>query len=223
MPATFTVYLHTNMPTNGEKPWKKAERPADVKQTDSTHGEKETQSSNEESLPKPQGIGMAVALDWGLAVQILVTPFLTSAPGNLSLFKSLKLSQPLLTGLLLLISLPFVALIGIFGEGVRRGWQWTRPIQIVFNTLLTVGGLVQLFSVWQSVKTGNYWPLATSVILLIFSPLIAWRMSRPTTAKWFATVTSAQARKRHGGVWPWLILIWSIVGGILQTLASIKR
>lgn len=193
-----------------------------LKKTDSTQDEKETQSPNEEALPAPQGIGMAVAFDWGLAVQILVTPFLTPSPGNLSFFKSLKLGQPLLTGLLLLISLPFAALIGIFGEGVRRGWRWTRPIQIGFNALLTVGGIVQLFSVWQSVKTGNYWPVVTSVILLIFSPLITWRLSRPATAKWFATVTSIQARKRHGGAWPWLILIWSVVGGILQTIAALK-
>lgn len=201
------------MHTNGENPLKK---------TGSSHDEKEIQSPNEEALPAPQGIGMAVAFDWGLAVQILVTPFLTLSPGNLSFFKSLKLSQPLLTGLLLLISLPFVALIGIFGEGVRRGWRWTRPLQVGFNALLTVGGLVQLFSVWQSVKVGNYWPIVTSVILLIFSPLITWRMSRPATAKWFANVTSTQARKRHGGAWPWLILIWSIVGGILQTIAALK-
>ena len=191
-----------------------------MKQTNNTHGEKTTQSSNE--LPKPQGIGMAVAFDWGLVVQILVTPFIAPELSSISFFKSLKLSQPLLIALSLLISLPFAALVAIFGEGIRRGWRWTRPIQLAFNVLLFLGGIASLFRVWQSVKIGNYWPVVTSVILLIFSPLIAWRLSRPSTAKWFATVTSKQARQRHGGAWPWLILIWSIVGGILQAIAALK-
>jgi len=35
-------------------------------------------------------------------------------------------------------------------------------------------------------------------------------------------VTSSEARKRHGGAWPWLILIWSIVGGVLQAIAATR-
>ena len=165
---------------------------------------------------------MAVAFDWGLAVQIAVTPLLMQNLDNISIVKSLKLSQPLATALFVLISLPFAALLAIFGEGIRRGWRWTRPVQIVANTLGFFGGIATLFSVVQGSKTGNYWPTVTAVILLIFSPLIAWRMSRPATAKWFANVTSAEARQRHGGLWPWLILIWSIVGGVLQAIAAMK-
>jgi hypothetical protein len=56
--------------------------------------------------------------------------------------------------------------------------------------------------------------------LLIFSPLIAWRLSRPVTKQWFATVNSKDARRRHGGLWPWLILLWAIAGGVLQAIAS---
>ena len=36
------------------------------------------------SLPQPQGIGMAVAFDWGLAVQTLITPFLPLLLSGLS-------------------------------------------------------------------------------------------------------------------------------------------
>jgi hypothetical protein len=122
----------------------------------------------------------------------------------------------------LLISLPFAALLAVFGEGVRCGWRWTRPIQVVFNTLVSFGGFFALYSLWQGSKQGNYWSVVTVIILFIFSPLIAWRLSRPVTKQWFATVTSSEARKRHGGAWPWLILIWSIVGGVLQAIAAMK-
>ncbi len=202
---------------------KDAKHPVRVKQVESsTDKVKANQPSAQEVLPNPQGIGMAVAFDWGLAVQIAVAPLLMQNLDNISIVKSLKLSQPLATTLFVLISLPFAALLAIFGEGIRRGWRWTRPVQIVANTLGFFGGIATLFNVVQSSKTGNYWPTVTSVILLIFSPLIAWRMSRPATAKWFANVTSAEARQRHSGLWPWLILTWSIVGGILQAIAATK-
>ena len=183
---------------------------------------KDVQLQDEEALPKPQGIGMAVAFDWGLAVQIAVTPFIMQNPGNIGFFKSLKLSQPLATALLFLLSLPFAALLAIFGEGIRRGWRWTRPVQIVFNSLGILGGIATIFTVLRGAKVGNYWSVVTAVILLVFSPLIAWRMSRPATAKWFTRVTSTEARQRHSGAWPWLILVWSIVGGVLQALAALK-
>lgn len=202
---------------------KNAKHPVQIKQGESsTDKVKATPSSEQEALPNPQGIGMAVAFDWGLAVQIAVAPLLMQNLDNISIIKSLKLGQPLATTLFVLISLPFAALLAIFGEGIRRGWRWTRPVQIVANTLGFFGGIATLFNVVQGSKTGNYWPTVTAVILLIFSPLIAWRMSRPATAKWFANVTSAEARQRHGGLWPWLILIWSIVGGVLQAIAATK-
>ena len=206
-----------------KKTLKDAKHPVRVKQGESsTTKVKATPSSEQEVLPNPRGIGMAVAFDWGLAVQIAVAPLLMQNLDNISIVKSLKLGQPLATILFVLISLPFAALLAIFGEGIRRGWRWTRPVQIVANALGFFGGIATLFNVVQGSKTGNYWPTVTAVILLIFSPLIAWRMSRPATAKWFANVTSAEARQRHGGLWPWLILIWSIVGGVLQAIAATK-
>ena len=178
--------------------------------------------ASKQSDPQPQGIGMAVAFDWGLAVQILVLPFLPLFLGNASFFKALKLSPTLTIVVSSLLSLPFAALVVIFGEGLRRGWRWTRPIQMGFNLLLFLVGFTSLASLWQGSKEGNYWPLVPTIILLIFSPLIAWRLSRPATKQWFATVDSAAARKRHGGLWPWLILLWAIAGGLLQAIASVK-
>ena len=141
---------------------------------------------------------MAVAFDWGLSVQLLATPFLSLMPGVSSPFNRFNLNPTLTTLVSILIVLPFAALIAIFGEGIRRGWKWTRPIQIIFNTLGFLGGFATLVNVWQSSKQGNYWPVVTAVILLIFSPLIAWRLSRPRTARWFVTVKSREARRRYG-------------------------
>jgi len=177
----------------------------------------------EGTLPAPQGIGMAVAFDWGLAVQILVMPVVAIFLGQPSFLKPLKLGAALTTTLSIALSLPFFALLAIFGEGIRRGWKWARPVQIVCNTLGFIGGLFTLPSLWQSGRAGNYWPLVTSVILVIFSPLIAWRMSRRATRIWFAKVTGTAARKRHGGLWPVWIAIWAIVGGVLQAIAASAR
>ena len=162
-----------------------------------------------ETLPKPQGIGMAVAFDWGLAAQMLATPFLPLVIG--------KPFSPMS-----LVTIPVAALVGVFGEGVRRGWRWTRLVQLTFNSLGFLGGLATLISVWNGAKQGNYWSVVTVVILLIFSPLIAWRMRSSQTKQWFDSTDRAKA-KRHGGVWPFLIGIWAIVGGILQALAALHR
>ena len=172
------------------------------------------------ALPAPQGIGMAVAFDWGLTVQLLVMPFIPLFFKNAGMFPRIG-SNALVSALVyFLISLPFAALLAIFGEGVRRGWRWTRAIQLAANALLSLVGIVGLWSLWNSLREGEYWGLVTSVILVIFSPLITWRLSRPATGEWFRHVSSAQARQRHGGAWPWLIAIWAIVGGVLQALAA---
>ena len=198
-----------------------------MKQTRQSHdGTSQNKASEKDSIVskqsdlRPQGIGMAVAFDWGLAVQILVAPLLPLFLGNTSYFKAFKLSPSLTAAASFLISLPFAALLAIFGEGVRRGWRWTRPVQIVINSLGFLGGFATLPGLWQGSKSGNYWSLVTAVILLIFSPLIALRLSRPVTKRWFAIVSSKDARRRHGGSWPWLILLWAIAGGVLQAIAS---
>src|SRR5437868_9555031 len=113
-----------------------------MKQTQQSHdGTSQNKVSEKDSVvskqpdPQPQGIGMAVAFDWGLAVQVLVTPFLPLFFKNTGYLKSLKMSPLLTTTVSLLIALPFVALLAVSGEGVRRGWRWTRPVQITMNLL----------------------------------------------------------------------------------------
>ena len=172
-------------------------------------------------LPSPQGIGMAVAFDWGLAVQIFVTPIIAI----MGLSNSIKIPgvNPTFGNVLFfIIAWPIAAGLAFFGEMVRRGRNWTRNIQVVANTLLSVVGIISLISLYNNLKTGNFWPLVTEVILVIFSPLIAWRLSRPRTGHWFKTVTAAEASKRHGGSWVFFIALWAAAGGILQAIATIK-
>jgi len=169
----------------------------------------------------PQGVGMAVAFDWGLAVQILVTPVVSLLLGMPGIFKQFG---PIVGTLLsTLVSLPFAALLAVFGEGIRRGWRWTRPVQAIANTVLFIGGLVLIPTVINGIKHGNYWPIVTDVILLVFSPLIAWRMFGKRSKLWYDIVSSAVAQKRHGGAWPFLIGVWAAIGGILQAIAALNR
>jgi hypothetical protein len=175
-----------------------------------------------EELPAPQGIGTAVAFDWGLTVELLllpILPFILGVPNPYNLHGLNRvLSTIITTAILWIIAIMF----GIFGEGVRRGWRWTRPIQFVGNALGFIGGFFLLPGALKSIQAGDYLALVPAFILLFVSPVIAWRLSRPATVQWFAKVNSTQARKRHGGKWVWFILLWSVVGGVLVALGVYK-
>ena len=177
-------------------------------------------ASNAEQLPAPKGIGMAVAFDWGLTVELILIPLFMVFLGSSIMPKQAPISSNFTIILIFVFSWAIAAVFAIFGEGVRRGWRWTRPIQIVGNTLGFIGGLALVAQLFNSIKVGNYWPLIPTFILLIISPLIAWRLSRPDTATWFKSVTSQEARQRHGGSWVWWIALWSIIGGTLVALGA---
>jgi len=194
----------------------------DIKESKESEESEEIQAPKSE-LPAPQGIGMAVAFDWGLAVQIFVTPIMAIFMGQSNSIKIPGVNPTIGNVLLFVIAWPIAAGLAFFGEMVRRGRNWTRNIQVVANTLLSIGGIISLFSLYNNLKTGNFWPLVTEVILIIFSPLIAWRLSRPSTGRWFKTVTAAEASKRHGGSWIFFIALWAAAGGILQAIAAMKR
>jgi hypothetical protein len=184
--------------------------------------ESEKTEAAAEKLPAPGGIGMAVAIDWGLTVQTFLTP-IVAVFSQSNQMKIPGLAPTLNTVLSFIFAWLFAGIFLLFGEMVRRGRNWARWIQIVFNALLSLAGLASLVNLYQSVKMGNYWPFVTEIILVIISPLIVWRLSRPSSARWFKTVTVAEASKRHGGKWVWFIALWAIVGGVLQTLASLNR
>ncbi len=173
----------------------------------------EVNETTEKELPGPQGIGMAVSIDWGLAVQMILLPIIS--------LRHPSVTGTSITGTIILIPSLLSSVVFVwFGEMVRRGHNWTRLIQIIFNVLLTLGGLFALISLYQSISKGNFWPIITEIILIIISPLIVWRMTRPATTRWFKTVTVAEARKRHGGKWVAFIALFAIIGGVLQVLAA---
>lgn len=176
-----------------------------------------------EALPAPQGIGMAVAVDWGLAVQMLCMPILATIMHRPGLLQLPGLASSV--GAVLSFAVPWLlaCIPAFFGEMLRRGRNWTLRIQIVVSALLALGGLYSLLGLYHSLSAGNFWPLVTEVILVIISPAIVWRLSRPATAHWFKTVTVAEARARHGGRWVWFIALWAVIGGILQTCAALIR
>lgn len=184
-----------------------------------------SQSSTEDAsqeLAAPQGVGMAVAFDWGLAVQIFVTPILLTFFGLNPGAVGIDTGSTMAKILYFVVSLPFAALLWLYGEMVRSGRNWARRVQVAANMLLTIAGIAGIYNLYRGIKSGNYWSLVTEIILLIFSPLIAWRMSRPSTARWFKTVSPNEARKRHGGWWIVFIAVWALVGGILQAIAASK-
>lgn len=173
-------------------------------------------------LPAPGGIGMAVAIDWGLTVQTLLTPILALFRPSSQMIPP-GFNRPPGNILFFLIALVFACIFVLFGEMLRRGHNWARWIQIIFNAVLSLAGLVSLYSLYQSIKSGNFWPLVTEIILVIISPLIVWRLTRPSTARWFKAVTVSEARRRHGGRWVWFIALFAIIGGVLQTFAAMSR
>jgi hypothetical protein len=174
-------------------------------------------------LPQPQGIGMAVAFDWGLTVQLLLMPIIATVLGQSSPVK-IPGHNPILSKVLpFIIAWPLACIPALLGEMIRRGRHWALRIQLVANVLLSLAGLFSLANLYRGMRTGNFWPLVTEVILVIISPLIVWRLSRPATADWFKTVTVAEACHRHGGSWVWFITLWATVGGVLQTIAAMMR
>ncbi len=173
-------------------------------------------------LPAPGGIGMAVAIDWGLTVQTLLTFILSFfRPSNQMIPPAFNRFPG--TILFFVVALLFACIFVLLGEMLRRGHNWARWIQIIFNAVLSLAGLASLYSLYQSIKTGHFWPLVTEIILVIISPLIVWRLTRPTTAHWFKAVTVSEARRRHGGRWVWFIALFAIIGGVLQTFAAMSR
>lgn len=187
-----------------------------MKETLQTH----SAESDTVQLPAPKGIGMAVAFDWGLTVELLLIPILMVSMGSSGMSKQYPIASNIAIFLTFLLSWAIAALFAVFGEGVRRGWRWTRPVQIVGNTLGFLGGIALFVQLFNNIKAGNYWSLVPTFILLVISPLIAWRLSRPETAIWFKSVTSQEARKRHGGSWVWWIALWSVIGGTLVALGA---
>lgn len=182
-------------------------------------------AASAEELPAPQGIGMAVAVDWGLVVQLLLMPIISTffRPSSQMMMRS-SAPSPMFGGALSFIAaILFACIFALLGEMVRSGRNWALWVQLVISSLLSIGGILSLANLYHSVTAGNFWPLVTEIILIVISPLTVWRLSRPSTRRWFQVVSITEARKRHGGKWVWFIILWAIIGGVLQTFAAMSR
>jgi hypothetical protein len=166
----------------------------------------------------PRGIGTAVAFDWGLTAQLAIeAPLFALGIGPGSAMAGQPLAMRLGAAALYLI---FAAITFALGEGVRRGRRLFWLFQIAINALLFLGGFPVLIGALQDLGHGHVGGLIPALIMLIASPAAAILLSSKRTRAWITTTTSAEARKRHGGKWPWLIAIWAIVGGALVAFSG---
>jgi len=169
-------------------------------------------------MPGPRGIGTAVAFDWGLTAQLLLdVPFLALGVGPGSNLTTAALGARLLAAAITTI---FAATTFTLGEGVRRGRRLPWILQIVINSLLFLGGFSLIPGTIHSLSTGHFGGLVPQLILLVASPAAVLLLTRKPTRVWIAQTTSAQARARHGGSWPWKIAIWAIIGGVAVLLSG---
>ncbi|GAC1455120.1 MAG: hypothetical protein PVSMB4_15690 [Ktedonobacterales bacterium] len=164
----------------------------------------------------PRGIGTAVAFDWALAVQLL-TDAVLAALGMLPTTGrqvSAGARLPLVAGLLLAAVLMVVQ-----GEALRRGRRLAWLLQMAFNALLVLDGLVELPRTVAALQVGHVGQLLRAVVLLVVSPLLVWLLSRASTRTWVATTTVRAAAARHGGRWIAWIAVCAVIGGLAIAFA----
>lgn len=178
----------------------------------------EAEATQSAAVKGPGGIGTGVAFDWALSVQIVIDGvcfLLAVGPG------STMAGQPLLIRVVLaLLSVLVAAIVFTQGEALRRGRGIARIIQVVANSLLVIVGLVNLPGLPSSLQQRQFGSLLVEVVLLIVSPLIVWLLTRKRTRLWFGSVTSAEARARHGGRWLFWMVVYAIIGGAAVAFAS---
>lgn len=168
----------------------------------------------------PRGIGLGVAFDWATSIELVALAVAQLAGANVAgSFGAGRQGTRLYVALLLLVLalIPFAQ-----GEGLRRGYRWAWLIQLVANSIGAIGGLFTIPGAIASLRSGNAWPLLPTLILVLMSPWIAWRLSRPVTRAWIARADRAEARRRHDGIWLVQTFVGCAIGGILVALAVLN-
>lgn len=166
----------------------------------------------------PRGIGTAVAFDWGLTAQLTIEAL--SLALGIGPESAMAGHAPVARFGMAALFLVFAAITFALGEGVRRGRRLIWMFQIAINTVIFLAGFPVLISGIQGLGQGQVGGLIPPLIMLTASPAAAILLSSKRTRSWIATTTSAEARKRHGGKWPWLIAIWAIIGGALVAFSG---
>lgn len=165
----------------------------------------------------PHGVGMGVAFDWSLAMQLLImAPFLIAGSGPGAAVAQMSRTARIGLGSAAAAVAP-VAL----GESVRRGNRYGWLLQIAFNSLLPISGLLAIPDTISTLRHGHFGDLVRTFVLLIISPLIVAQLTRLASRAWFGHVASAEAQARHGGWWIAGIVAWSIAGGAAIAFAPL--
>ena len=164
----------------------------------------------------PRGVGLAVGLLWGVAVQLVAQG--SSRLASSTLFASGGGGRvTTAVGAFAAASLAFA-----FGELVRRGVARTRRAVVVLGVALTAAGLVSLPGTARDIGDGRWWPAVPTAILVTIAPLMAFWMASARSRDWFGSVTSDVARRRHGGVWIATLAVVAVVSGLLVAYAEAR-
>lgn len=160
---------------------------------------------------QPRGVATAIIFDWSLMVFLGTLLIIAIVQRGLTSRQAVSAA-----GLALLIGLPLVGL----GELLRRGRRVARSLQIAVSGLIAAGNIVGLLSDLARLTRGVVRP-TTSLPALAAGLFIIWGLTRPQTIAWFARISMARARERHGGSWLLLTLGASIVIGISAVIISL--
>jgi hypothetical protein len=160
---------------------------------------------------QPCGVATAIIFDWSLMAFLGTLLIVAIVQRGLTSRQAASAA-----GLALLIGLPLVVL----GELLRRGRRAARPIQIVVSGVIAAGNVVGLLSDLARLTHGVVQP-TTNIPALAAGLFIIWGLTRPQTIAWFARISAARARERHGGKWLLLTLGTSVIVGITAVIISL--
>ena len=163
----------------------------------------------------PRGVGLAVGLLWGVAVQLVAQG--SSRLASSTLFASGGGGRVTTVGAFAAASLAFA-----FGELVRRGVARTRRAVVVLGVGLTAAGVVSLPGTARDIGDGRWWSAVPTAILVTIAPLMTFWMASARSRDWFGSVTSDVARRRHGGVWIATLAVVAVVSGLLVAYAEAR-
>jgi hypothetical protein len=178
----------------------------------------ESAASEVDAAVKPKGVGTAVAFTWALAAQMLSAAGFAIAD-SVRQHEHAVLSGPaagIPTPVIVLGYLVAAGFAAAIGEALRAGRRWAWGILVALTAVLSIAGLVMLPTTISLIARHNFWPLYVQVILIGLVPFILYRLVQPETRRWYASVSAAAARLRHGApAWLATIIACAAAGGFL--------
>jgi hypothetical protein len=157
----------------------------------------------------PAAVGMGVVFLWGLAVQYAVQG-IGGRVGRLGLHHGSGRMAAFLAAALVLV---------VLGEGLRRGAGWARMGVVTLALLVVVLGVSSVLAVLAGHGMPGRLVLSTIVELTLI-PWIAWRLSLPRTAAWFAAA-SASGGRSAGVTWREVAVGWALYAAIVADRLAI--